>query len=252
MAIVLIIASVVVSYLYSRELYLVYLDAYYTHVKEMTQKDMETRLEKLYEGGKIEQMEPLIQHARTLYPGNSHIRLLYGFYLMETDRVEDGIGVILTTGKGIQRFDEFLRVVEVLDANGMYADVISYIEGQSRFSNSYLYFYHGKAYYHQGRYREARENLRRAGDGGYDKYNLYYYLGLTEEKDGYPKKALEYMQKAYDMNGLDRDVLKALVRLYRKNDMYEKAGEMGKRLMVNSLWFMVDGLWVVGCGLWTG
>ena len=230
-AIVLIMASVVVSYIYSRELYSIYLDAYYTHVEKMTEKDMEKRLEKLYEGGKIEQMEPLIHHARTLYPANSHIRLLYGFYLMGTDRVEDGVGVILTTSRGIQRFDEFLGVVEVLDTNGMYADVISYIEGQSRFSNSYLYFYLGKAYYHQKKYREARENLRRASNGGYNKYNIYYYLALTEEKDGYQEKALEYMEKAYALNSLDREVLKGLVRLYRKNNMYEKAGDMGKRLM---------------------
>jgi len=229
-ALVLIIASVVVSYLYSDRLYTFYLGTYYTHVKEMSAEDMEKRLEKLYKEEKYDEMVPLVHHARTLYPENTHIRLLYGFYLMGTGRVEDGAGVIITTRKSIASFDEFLQVVEVLDRHNFHAGVINLIEGQSRFSNSYLQFYLGKAYYHQKNYRKARENFRRSIQGGYNRYDVYYYLGLTEEGDGYLKNALKYMQKAYEMNSLDRSVIQALVRLYRKNGMYEKASEMGKRV----------------------
>jgi tetratricopeptide (TPR) repeat protein len=86
--------------------------------------------------------------------------------------------------------------------------------------------FYGIALYHTGHYNEAVSELGSAIHESSGSGALYYCLARSYERWGDARQALGYMEKAYANSPKDRNIREALLNLYRKNRMFDKAASM--------------------------
>ena len=103
-----------------------------------------------------------------------------------------------------------------------YGEILSVMKNRKSANPDTLYYY-GIALYKRDRYPEAFQKLQEAIHHGKKDARSYYYAARACDKTGKTGEAVKYMEYAHAMERNEPAVASALIDLYRRLGMIEKA-----------------------------
>ncbi len=219
----------ILSYLYSREIYSFYLKTYYITFKKVNPEQAADKAWRLYKSEDYDSLRSYLQDMLFLFPRNSEIQRIAGLYYMDKEDPEKGARLLLRSLDDNPNRILLARSIEVLFQKKLYVDII---EQLSRFrieDDLQLTYMRGVSYYKLGRYREALQSLLLSEKLGNKTVEVYYYIALVYENMEKYAEAIQSLSRARELNPMDREVMRTLIRLYRKDGQLTRAERLLRR-----------------------
>lgn len=227
--IIFITCSFVLPFYYHTGLYRFYLKFYYSHRYHGNEYMEKAR--KLYDEGKYAELQDFAEPLLFVYMDNNELKRLAGMSMIRQGNELKG-AELYTSGMENGKYNEFeaARVIRILYYGEAYGDVLYYYDRKILAGNMDISYYYGVSLFRADRTDEAYEMLISAKKNGYsDTQMLYYYIGLVLEKKQRVNEAAEYLVQAYNRGPANDDLVKALVRVYGKLGMYDRAEALLRR-----------------------
>lgn len=213
----LLIASGAVSYFYSREIYLFYLRTYYQSFMKENPDQAAGKARRLYADKKYDELEAYLGRQRVLYPASRELKKLAGLTFLEKGREMEGARLLLETMENDRRdLRTAAKVADIIFRERWYSDVVKLLGRYDIRSDPHLTFISGVSHYHIQKYDAALTLLEFSRRLGNNTFDLYYFMGLILEKKNRTGEAIGMMERASALSPSDREVPKALIRLYKK------------------------------------
>lgn len=230
---ILLIASASVSFFYSSEIYRFHLKTYYRFVKKLDYNAMMTRARELYRAEKYQELRDYLKNMALIYDDRVELKRMQGMTLIKLGEERKGLDMIVTTINLDKVDPAFLhRLAELMYQYRLYQDLVSLIE-KNGYGNDYsLLFYNGVSLVKTGKPAQALGHLlkvKKLGEyslAGDRQFDLNFYLGSACEETGDLNGSLTYYLLARDLNPRDSELIKALVRIYRKKGMLKEAEKL--------------------------
>ncbi len=228
--------SIVVSFLFSTEIYRFHMKTYYTVIKGQDYKSMMKKAEEMYKNNEYKKLHDFLKVIILIYRERPEAARLMGLNMIKRGDRKGGTELIVSSLNGGDIDKKIIRetVVE-LYRQKLYGDIVD-VAGRKLHGDDYLVdFYYGVALFHLKFYNRAISALNRsaASDRGMFspllKSDLYYYLALSQEETGRLEEALKNLYKADQLSSPGNRTGEALVRIYRKLGDYRKAEKMLRR-----------------------
>jgi tetratricopeptide (TPR) repeat protein len=230
--IIIIAATVILSYRYSDRVYTFYVRSYYQDFRGFNEKTMLEKARVLLKKGDYAQLRSFGGIIHRIYPESSEGAVLYGMGELRAGDKEKGLSLIISSLKSKKISPElFRRSITILYDEKYYGDVINLLKGRGDRSAEFTYYY-GVSLYHTAKYAGAFDAIRQAIDGGMAGYESYRYCSRAAAKAGKSREALIYLKKAWDLNDKDPELTAELVDLYRKTGQVQEAEKLIRRMKV--------------------
>lgn len=219
---VLLGATVFISYRYSGRVYNYYVKLYYTRF--YTEREIEARSKKLYDQQKYRDLESYLNPALTVYPDNGELKKVAAYNYIRLGNATRAAELFATIDSSIieenRVLEEFLKA---LYSTGNYIDLVYFYDRNIMRSSVNTAFYYGVSLYKNGRYDESLKSLMFAKGNTFMLPELYYYIGLVLDRKGMIKESAEYIKTAYEADRNNREYRSALINIYRKNGLFREA-----------------------------
>ncbi|MDR3237963.1 MAG: tetratricopeptide repeat protein [Spirochaetia bacterium] len=216
---------IAVSYYYSERFYHFYRNVYYKDIRHFTADDIDAKARALLKDGKKDECMRFLDDMLFVFFNDIDVLKTSGRLYMQMGEKEKGASVFIEAiGSSSASYDELNLIVPELLRDGYFGDIRALLAGKSL--NSRMRGFYGIALYHTGHYNEAVLELGSAIHESAGSGALYYCLARSHERLGDTRQALGYMEKAYAANPKDKNIREALLNLYRKNRMFDKAAAM--------------------------
>ncbi len=228
--------SIVISFLFSTEIYRFHMKTYYTVLKGQDYKSMMKKAEQMYKNNEYKKLHDFLKVIILIYREKAEAARLLGLNMIKRGDRKRGVEVIVSSLNGGDVDKKIIRetVVE-LYRQKLYGDIVD-VAGRKLHGDDYLVdFYFGAALFHLKFYNRAIKALKRSaalGRGMFPplmKSDLYYYLALSFENTGRLEEALKNLHKSDKFSPPGGRTGEALVRIYRKLGDYRKAEKMLRR-----------------------
>ncbi len=227
----LLAATVALSVVYSRELYLLYITTYYTRIKKETLDTSLANARKLYAKEKYGELESYIERLQVMYPDNTELKRLQGFSAIKLGRRLEGARIVVRTLAPGEDIANIAGIVEIFYEEEQYADIVDLLARRNLSGDRYLIQIYGAALFHEKDCARAVHQLTEAIRLGAGDLNIRLYRGLCLEETGRLDEAIADIEEAYRMDPVRKDVQQALVRAYRKARRFEQAERLIRRGM---------------------
>ncbi|MBN2079426.1 MAG: tetratricopeptide repeat protein [Spirochaetes bacterium] len=228
---IIIAAVLVLSYMYSRRIYIFYLGYYWEKIRGWTPEDRVRIAEDIYRQGDYDRAADLLRTLHLVYPDDRDIAALYGRTLiMLGDGVRGADMILLAFGNGMIPEEILEDTARTLFDRRHYRDLIDIFSRQTPGQNPNLLYYYGIALFETGDYRGAIERLTGALREGRRDYEVYLFLGRAHDLNGDSAGALPHLERAREMNVEDPRVARTLAKAYRKLGRYNDAARILRSL----------------------
>ena len=215
--------TVLISYFYSRQVYTFYLDIYYHVYKGYSEEDMIRQGYQLYKDRDSDALQDHARKLQLLYPDSPEASLLSGMALLKKGDYERGLSYLAI---GIEHGNPPSAVINdavaLMFQDRYYGEILSVMKNRKSTNADTLYYY-GIALYKQERYPEAFRKLKEAIHHGKKAPLTYFYAARACDKTGKTREAVKYMEHAHALARNEPAVASALIDLYRRLGMIEKA-----------------------------
>lgn len=225
----LLAATVALSVVYSRELYLLYITTYYTRIKKETMEVSLANARGLYAKGRYGELESYIERLQLMYPDNRELKRLLGYSAIKLGRRLEGARMVARTLAPGEEIANIAGLVEIFYEGEQYADIVDLLARRNLSGDRYLIQVYGTALFHEKDCARAVHQLTEAIRLGSGDLNIRLYRGLCLEGMGRLNEAIADLEEAYRMDSVRRDVQQALVRAYRKAGRIEQAERLIRR-----------------------
>lgn len=229
--VIVIAAALVLSYVYSRRIYVFYLRYYWETLRKLTPEDQVEKAEELFRRGDHAGAADLLRTLALVYPDNRDIAALYGRTLI---RLGDGVRgadmILLAYGREKIPGELLEETVRALFVRRHYRDILDIFRRQAAGQNPNLLFYYGIALFETGDYGGAIDRLTAALREGRRDHEVYLFLGRAHDMKGDTAGALPHLERARAMNVEDPRVARSLAKAYRKLGRYDDAEKILRAL----------------------
>lgn len=223
---ILLICAILVGIFYSyyKEIYHEYVNFYYHRIKKETLDTSIKKSEKLFKDGRYDDLKKYTGDLLELYPTNIKIKRITGLAYIKTGEPEKGARFLLDTISDSKKdSDLFLKSINILFENKWYSDVAIYLSDYPIANSASLNYMYGISLIKTNRHNEGLRYLIKSERLGASNYEIYFNMGMVNEKNGNLKEAISNYEDALRKNPLEIEAKESLVRVYTKARMYKKA-----------------------------
>lgn len=215
-------ALMFVSVKYSGTVYRFYIKTYYNHF--YTEDELVKKGWALYDDGKHEKLRDYVEPLLDIYVWNNELKRIAGLNYIKLGEPVKGAEIFASSFEnGGGETADLMKILKILYQSGNYGEVVFFYDKNLMRTNVNTAFYYGASLYHIGRNREAFSSLMFARENGFIGDQIDYYTGLVLENEGKLKEAADMLRSAYNTNSYDKEIKKALIRVYSKSGDYEMA-----------------------------
>ncbi len=224
--VLLAIVMIVLSAVFSHQVYRFYITTYYG-LRKIDQKQVVIKAKKLYKQSRYMELEGYLEKTMIVFPENAAMQQIAGLNLIKLGKSEKGAALIL----GSLRYKELPAslldlAVDILFKKQMYGDIVGFLKQSKSISNKTVLKYFGISLSKQGQYKMALPVLVKAYRYGERSFAIHLYLGAIYSRLGYKKNAMQFLQAAFKMNKRDKQLRNELIDIYRKAGMYNKVHQL--------------------------
>ena len=217
--------SICLSHYRSDMVYNFYQTVYYKYIRHFTAEDVKTRAESLLKKNKKDECIRFLDNMLFIFYNDTDIIKTAAHLYVKMDNKEKGTALFLAAvDKSPLSPSELNIVVPELLRTGYFGDIIPLLSSE-KLSGRMKGIY-GIALYHTGRYKQAVSCLQSAIHENGGNPTLYYCLARSYENLNNTEAALTCMEKGFAINPKDNNIREALLNLYEKNRLYEKAASL--------------------------
>lgn len=204
---------------YSDTVYRFYIRTYYNHF--YTEDELVKKGWALYDDGKYEKLREYLGPLLDIYVWNNELKRIAGLNYIKLGEPVRGAEIYASSFEnGSGESADLMKVLKILFQSGNYGEVVFFYDKNLMRNNVNTAFYYGASLYHLGRNRESLSSLMFARANGFIGDEIDYYTGLALESEGRLKEAAAMLRSAHETNSYNKDIRKALIRVYRKSGDY--------------------------------
>jgi len=219
--IVLAVAAVASSLMFSEGIYRFYMKNYY-NISGKDKKKMVAQAYKMFEAKKYKKLEKFIFPLMIVY-NDVEIKRLAGMNYIKLGDRKRGADLITQTLESSPGEIKYVRIaLEILYEERFYGDIVGIVEDNKLYSDLKILHYYARSLYKLKRYKKAIKVLHRVKIRGNFK-DVNFYLGRSyEELKDYSKAAI-YLYGALKENPDDMMARNSLIRVYSRLGKYKEA-----------------------------
>lgn len=178
----------------------------------------------LYDNGQHKELSDFLEPVLDIYIYNNELKQIAGLNFIKLGEPLKGAELFAASFEnGGKETPDLVKILKILFSNGSYGEVVFFYDRNIMRTNVNTAFYYGASLYYLGRNKDALNSLFFARENGYIGEEIDYYTGLVLENEGRSKEASEILKAAYEASKYNKEIKKALIRIYRKTGEFEKA-----------------------------